>query len=148
MFSLTDQNKLLTLCTLQSNTVTFYTFDGIISSHLSRRGSVLGDLLATPGATGTGPSRTPASLQSRLWHRPAALSELAEPSYVGTALTLQTAVGFLLTTVSIQLVPVVADAAGWRWAFAPLAVGPAVGTLAMLRLRGLPEAENPAGGRG
>jgi MFS family permease len=78
----------------------------------------------------------------------AAVSELAEPSYVGTALTLQTAVGFLLTTVSIQLVPVVADAVGWRWAFAPLAVGPAVGTLAMGWLRGLPEAEKLAGGRG
>ncbi|SFL22328.1 Sugar phosphate permease [Halogranum rubrum] len=78
----------------------------------------------------------------------AALSELAEGSYVGTALTLQTAVGFLLTIGSIQLVPVVAAAFGWRWAFAPLAVGPLVGTLAMLRLRTLPDAEKLAGGRG
>ncbi|USZ67974.1 MFS transporter [Halorussus salilacus] len=78
----------------------------------------------------------------------AAVSELAEESYVGTALTLQTAVGFLLTTVSIQLLPMVADAVGWRWAFAPLAVGPVLGTLAMLRLRGLPAAGRLAGGRG
>jgi len=77
----------------------------------------------------------------------AAVSELAEESYVGTALTLQTAIGFLLTTVSIQLVPVVAGVVGWRWAFAPLAVGPAVGTLSMLRLRGLPDAARLAGGR-
>ncbi|WP_435102043.1 MFS transporter [Halarchaeum sp. P4] len=65
----------------------------------------------------------------------AAVSELAEESYVGSALTLQTAVGFLLTTVSIQLLPLVQDAVGWRWAFAPLAVGPLVGIAAMLRLR-------------
>jgi MFS family permease len=78
----------------------------------------------------------------------AAVSELADGSYVGTALTLQTAVGFLVTTVSIQLVPVVESAVGWRWAFLPLAVGPLVGTLAMLRLRGLPEAAALAGGRG
>jgi MFS family permease len=78
----------------------------------------------------------------------AAVSELAESSYVGTALTLQTAIGFLLTTVSIQLVPVVAEAVGWRWAFAPLAIGPALGTLSMLRLRGLPAAARLAGGRG
>ncbi|WP_136601382.1 MFS transporter [Salinigranum halophilum] len=78
----------------------------------------------------------------------AAVSELAEESYVGTALTMQTAIGFLLTTVSIQLVPVVADAVGWQWAFVPLALGPVVGTLSMVRLRGLPEAEKLAGGRG
>nr|WP_282594545.1 MFS transporter [Halomarina salina] len=77
-----------------------------------------------------------------------ALTELAEPQYVGTALTLQTAVGFLVTTVSIQLTPLVAEAVGWRWAFAPLAVGPVVGTLAMLRLRRRPESRRLAGGRG
>ena len=78
----------------------------------------------------------------------AAVTELAEGSYVGSALTIQTALGFLLTTVSIQLVPRLVAAVGWRWAFAPLAVGPALGTLAMLRLRGRPEARKLAGGRG
>ncbi|WP_276256313.1 MFS transporter [Halomontanus rarus] len=77
----------------------------------------------------------------------AAVSELAEESYVGTALTLQTAIGFLLTTISIQLIPVVVDQVGWQWAFAPLALGPAIGTLSMLRLRGLPGASKLAGGR-
>ena len=77
----------------------------------------------------------------------AAVSELAEESYVGTALTLQTAVGFLLTTISIQLVPVLVDLVGWQWAFAPLAIGPLIGTLSMLRLRGLPAASKLAGGR-
>jgi len=78
----------------------------------------------------------------------AAVSELAEESYVGSALTLQTAVGFLITIGSIQLVPIVRDAVGWRWAFAPLVVGPLLGTLAMLRLRSLPESSRLAGGRG
>ncbi|MDS0283720.1 MFS transporter [Haloarcula onubensis] len=76
----------------------------------------------------------------------AAISELAESSYVGTALTLQTAIGFLLTIGSIQLLPVVATRFGWRWAFLPLAVGPVVGTLAMWRLRRRPEATALADG--
>jgi MFS family permease len=60
------------------------------------------------------------------------------PSHaVGTALTLQTSLGFLLTMVSIQLVPPVAAVVGWRWAFAMLAVGPAFGIAAIRRLRRL-----------
>ena len=77
----------------------------------------------------------------------ACVTELAEESYVGSALTLQTAIGFLLTTITIQLVPVFVNLVGWRWAFAPLAIGPLLGTLSMLRLRGLPEATRLAGGR-
>ncbi|MFB6300090.1 MAG: nitrate/nitrite transporter [Halobacteriales archaeon] len=75
------------------------------------------------------------------------VTELAEESYVGTALTLQTAIGFLLTTISIQLVPMVVDLVGWRWAFSFLAIGPLLGTASMLRLRMLPEATQIAGGR-
>ena len=78
----------------------------------------------------------------------AAVSELADPSYVGSALTLQTAVGFLITMASIQLVPAVRSVVGWRWAFVPLVVGPLVGTGAMLWLRTLPEATRLANGRG
>jgi len=77
-----------------------------------------------------------------------AVSELANDSYVGTALTLQTAIGFLLTLGSIQLTPIIADAVGWQWAFAHLVVGPLVGTAGLLRLRRLPEAKQLAGGRG
>jgi hypothetical protein len=78
----------------------------------------------------------------------AAVSELAEDSYVGSALTLQTAIGFLLTVGSIQVTPVIAGTVGWQWAFAPLVIGPFVGTVAMLWLRRLPEANALAGGRG
>jgi MFS family permease len=78
----------------------------------------------------------------------AAVSELADDSYVGSALTFQTAIGFLLTLGSIQLTPLVAEWVGWQWAFAPLAIGPLVGTGAMLALRRMPESELLAGGRG
>ncbi len=77
----------------------------------------------------------------------ACVSELAEPEYVGTALTLQTAIGFLLTIATIRLLPVWESSLGWEWAFAPLAIGPALGTWSMLALRRRPEAVRIAGGR-
>jgi MFS family permease len=76
------------------------------------------------------------------------VTELADQSYVGTALTLQLALGFTLTVATIRLVPLLRNGLGWWWAFAALAPGPLLGTLAMLRLRSLPEAARIAGGRG
>ena len=52
------------------------------------------------------------------------LSELADRRYLGTALTAQTAVGFGLTIVTIQAIPLLAAATGWRYAFLALAAGP------------------------
>lgn len=75
------------------------------------------------------------------------VTELGDPQYIGTALTLQMCVGFLLTTISIELIPKVVDAVTWRYAFMILAPGPLLGTLAMLRLRSLPEAIKIANGR-
>jgi MFS family permease len=77
----------------------------------------------------------------------ACVTELADPQYMGTALTIQTCIGFLLTMVSIELVPVLVSAVGWRWAFAVLAPGPFLGVVAMQRLRRLPEAARIAHGR-
>ena len=77
----------------------------------------------------------------------AAISELAPREYVGTALTLQTSLGFLLTTATIYLLPAVAAFVGWRWSMSVLAVGPAIGVWAMLALRRRPEALRLAGGR-
>jgi MFS family permease len=76
----------------------------------------------------------------------AAVSELAPRDYVGTALTLQTSLGFLLTCASIYFLPKVAAAIGWRWSMSVLAVGPAFGVWAMLALRRRPEARLLAGG--
>lgn len=77
----------------------------------------------------------------------ASVAELSNRYLVGTMLTLQTAIGFLLTLVSIHLMPVFVDVLGWRWAFAPLALGPLLGIWAMLRLRAHPDAVKLAGGR-
>ena len=76
------------------------------------------------------------------------VTELADQAYVGTALTLQLALGFTLTVATIWLIPVFEDETGWRWAFAFLAPGPLLGIAAMLRLRASPEAKLIAGGRG
>lgn len=78
----------------------------------------------------------------------AAVTELAEPRYAGSALTLQLALGFALTIASIRLVPVFVGQVGWRFALQPLAVGPLAGAASMLRLRMLPAAKLLAGGRG
>jgi MFS family permease len=64
----------------------------------------------------------------------ALVTEAVPPHAVGTALTVQTSLGFLLTMVSIQLVPPVEHIVGWRWAFAMLSLGPAVGIAAIRRL--------------
>ena len=64
----------------------------------------------------------------------ALVTEVAPPHAVGTALTLQTSVGFLLTSITIQGVPELADAWGWRWAFPLLVLGPIAGIEASRRL--------------
>ncbi len=78
-----------------------------------------------------------------------AVTELGPPGTAGSALALQTAAGFLLTGVTILFVGLLGPAggSGWQVAFALLAVGPAVGIVAMGRLRGLPEARRMADGR-
>lgn len=77
----------------------------------------------------------------------AAVSELSDRSLTGTMLTVQMCVGFLITLLSIHLVPYAIETLGWRFAFATLAVGPALGVLAMVRLRRRPEAHKLAGGK-
>ncbi len=76
----------------------------------------------------------------------AAVSELTDPRYIGTALTIQTSLGFLLTLLTIRLVPTLVELVGWRWVFGFLALGPAFGVWSMLRLRRLPEATRMASG--
>jgi MFS family permease len=78
----------------------------------------------------------------------AIVSEVADQAYVGTAVTLQLALGFLLTNVTLWLVPTVRAAVGWGPAFALLAIGPACGVVAMRRLGRSAIAQRIAGGRG
>jgi MFS family permease len=61
----------------------------------------------------------------------AVISEVSDKSYVGTALTLQTALGFLLTAFAIRSTAAIAGRLGWQWALASLAVGPLLGIWAM-----------------
>ncbi len=77
----------------------------------------------------------------------ASVAELSDPSLVGTMLTVQTCVGFLLTLLTIHLIPWLVEAWGWHGAFAMLAAGPFVGVIAMWRLRRHPDAVKLANGR-
>lgn len=71
------------------------------------------------------------------------------PSHaVGTALTMQTSLGFLLTMLPMQLVPVFAERLGWRWALVFLALGPAAGIAAIRQLLYLPRAGGSGGTAG
>jgi MFS family permease len=77
----------------------------------------------------------------------AGVSELCQREYTGTALTIQTSLGFLLTVVTVRLIPTLVGWVGWRWAFAFLAIGPALGIWAMYSLRSSPRAVKMAGGK-
>jgi MFS family permease len=77
----------------------------------------------------------------------AAITELSPPEQIGTMLTIQTCAGFLLTMLTIHMVPFLVDRIGWSSAFVFLAAGPVFGIYAMAKLRGRPEAEKLAGGK-
>ena len=74
----------------------------------------------------------------------ALVTESVPPHAVGTALTVQTSLGFLLTMVSIQLIPPLVAVVGWRWVFPILAIGPALGIAAIRRLVGVRRTLVPA----
>jgi MFS family permease len=76
----------------------------------------------------------------------ACISELCDRAYTGTALALQTSLGFLLTLVTIRLLPTLVSRVGWSWAFLLLAPGPLFGVWAMTSLRALPQSKQMAGG--
>ncbi len=76
----------------------------------------------------------------------ASIAELSERNLVGTMLTIQTSMGFLLTLLTIHLIPHVVETLGWTYAFAFLAPGPVVGVIAMWRLRRHPDSAKLAGG--
>ena len=61
----------------------------------------------------------------------ALVADLAPPEMTGTLMSLQTALGFALTIVTVQLTPLIAEAMGWPFLFCLLALGPVVGILSM-----------------
>ncbi|MFW5920671.1 MAG: MFS transporter, partial [Polyangiales bacterium] len=75
----------------------------------------------------------------------AMVTEVSPSHAVGTALTLQTSLGFLLTMATIQGVPAVVDAVGWPWAFVGLALGPGFGIAAIRRWQAARTGESAAG---
>jgi MFS family permease len=64
------------------------------------------------------------------------ISEVSDKNYVGTALTCQVALGFLLTAGVIRLIAAIAARYGWNWALASMALGPLLGIWAMSGLLG------------
>ncbi|WP_436371560.1 MFS transporter [Cytobacillus sp. BC1816] len=65
----------------------------------------------------------------------AAVSEVAEIEYVGTALTFQMCIGFLITIFSINLIPIIQSFVGWGWVFSLLAIGPILGIVSMVKYK-------------
>lgn len=72
--------------------------------------------------------------------------ELSPKNMIGTMLTIQTSIGFLISLATIHLIPLFIDLIGWRYAFATLAIGPFLGVLAMVKLRHRPESATLANG--
>jgi len=77
----------------------------------------------------------------------AAMTELADKNFVGTALALQLGVGFALTVLAISWMPVFVGWLGsWQWGFLLLVPGPFLGVLAMGMLRRMPISSKLAAG--
>ena len=70
----------------------------------------------------------------------ALVADASPPEQAGSLMTFQTALGFALTFATVQLTPVLADAIGWPLVLALMALGPAFGIVAMVRLRSMPSA--------
>lgn len=67
----------------------------------------------------------------------AIVADVTPPEQAGSLMTLQTALGFSLTFVTVQAVPWLVGMWGWPTILAGLALGPAFGILAMVRLKTL-----------
>lgn len=67
----------------------------------------------------------------------ALVADIAPPHAAGSLMTLQTALGFLLTLTTVQLTPLLATYLGWPIVLATLALGPVFGILAMRALQRL-----------
>lgn len=77
----------------------------------------------------------------------AMISELSDPAYIGTALAIQTALGFAIANITIWLLPVIVDLTSWVFGFAFLVLGPLIGILSLIKLRKEPDSEQIAQGK-
>jgi MFS family permease len=77
----------------------------------------------------------------------AIISELSDPAYIGTALAVQTAIGFAITNISIWLFPVIVDLVGWSFGFTFLVLGPIFSIFSLYRLRNEPDSQKIAQGK-
>ena len=65
----------------------------------------------------------------------ALISEFTDQQLVGTALTMQTTIGFVITAIPIQILPYFTDLVTWSFGFTFLAIGPIVGLISLLLLK-------------
>ena len=65
----------------------------------------------------------------------ALVADIAPAESAGSLMTLQTALGFLLTLITVQLTPLLASRVGWPVVLAALALGPVFGIFAMRPLQ-------------
>ncbi|WP_420412379.1 MFS transporter [Roseibium sp.] len=67
----------------------------------------------------------------------ALVADYASPEQAGSLMTFQTALGFALTFLTVQVTPMLAGLIGWPGVFVLMAIGPAAGIAGMLRLKQL-----------
>ncbi|MHA2036058.1 MAG: MFS transporter [Promethearchaeota archaeon] len=77
----------------------------------------------------------------------AMISELSDPAYIGTALAIQTAVGFAIANITIWLLPLIVELIGWTFGFTFLVLGPIFGIISLIKLRKEPDSERIALGK-
>ncbi|KYC52929.1 MAG: putative 3-hydroxyphenylpropionic transporter MhpT [Candidatus Methanofastidiosum methylothiophilum] len=62
-------------------------------------------------------------------------TEVGDKKYMGTAVTVQLAIGFFISIISIKLIPIIVDLFSWRYAFTVLFLGPLFGVISLNNLR-------------
>jgi len=67
------------------------------------------------------------------------ITELSDQDYIGTALTVQTSVGFGITLLSIRLLPSFVHMVSWTFGITFLALGTLIGIISMFLLRKEPD---------
>ena len=75
------------------------------------------------------------------------ITELTDQDYVGTALTVQTSIGFGITLISIQLLPNFVNLVSWAFGFTFLSFGPLFGIISLIKLRKEPDSINLGQGK-